>query len=921
MKNAKVFCYLFLACFLASEPCHGEMNRNYAYLYFENGHPPTLGPSRRQIGSAYNNARANPDIVIQTGYYSLRLDCDTLTLSGYDSLDGSDYLSALTEDVTVFTPASLALSAHIGETQYHCTGGIIQDDDNQYIRFIQGGQFVQRFDHTKLTFTSDGGDIIYGRLEVTAWPDHVTFTLDLSEETSVTRTSIAITSPEETTHQAQTDTGQTSLTISPHDDLAYLPLDPAAHISAATDWRDNTLTSQWDELENAIKLNTPTPGLSHAAQKHTIHEFTFTVSNPGTEELQLPLIFDPGRPRAVTGTVMLLCKADGSPSGIPIQISKNWHGTAGSTPHAGSWLRGYTMIPLAPGQTETYQLRIVYGYWGSGTFGSVSHSSLSLIGWSNQSVWKWDEAALGAWGESMTYDISQHAGGSVVGDVRPTFTTPFNGQTDHNWTENVGGADFLVYKDSSNTYRPSKKLKTCYRWTGPNMTEVWYSGVTSDDTIRFTYRTRAVGTQDYNRRFHSYKYDFLTDVVEPRRLSYYQMSSDYYMTTTFTDYYEGDGDGLGSQRTANPGGNTYKETPFPFQSRWLAIDDLTTSTGHTPNGYRGLISMSSQYNGQPQTLYAHPYGRSWGSSTTLFEISAASISQSYQAGDTIEGEVSFVLPAKSPSVYWGEDTEFVGRMTEYSEPWNAIHDEYRYNHEIDVTVTTGELLNSYPLEINATHGSILAEFTINQGGIGHLPVVLKNVYPGTNPQVQRWTGDQWAPLEDVDTDTHSYYQGYLNAASTMDYAFSIKRPTSDLAEAWSIRIVAPVESYDLWKSSFGIQGGSTPQLDLDYDNMDPNLEYALGGNPRVSDTDLLPKFEVGANEVICAFHRTTASLPVVSITLQHSQDMETWTDMAIPETSNADVTIGPDIDGLQLVEVRFPSYDKMFVRLVATPIE
>ena len=86
----------------------------------------------------------------------------------------------------------------------------------------------------------------------------------------------------------------------------------------------------------------------------------------------------------------------------------------------------------------------------------------------------------------MTYDISQHAGGAVIGDVRPTFTTPFNGGTEHNWTENVGGGDFLNYTNSSNLYIPGKRLKTCYRWTGPNITEVHYSGVTADDKIRFT---------------------------------------------------------------------------------------------------------------------------------------------------------------------------------------------------------------------------------------------------------------------------------------------------------------------------------------------------------------------------------------------------------------------------------------------------
>ncbi|MCP4814046.1 MAG: hypothetical protein GY888_16185, partial [Planctomycetaceae bacterium] len=353
------------------------------------------------------------------------------------------------------------------------------------------------------------------------------------------------------------------------------------------------------------------------------------------------------------------------------------------------------MLPLAAGETRNFRLKIVYGYWGNGSFGAVSHSSLSLIGWSTQSTWKWDEAALGAWGESMTYDIAQHAGGAVIDDVRPAFTTPFDRGTDHNWTENVGGGDFLNYYDGSNVYRPGKKLKTCYRWVGPNMTEVLYSGVSSDDKIRFTYRTRGVGTLDYNRRFHAYRYEFVKDVINPRRLVFYQTAADYYMTSNFSNYHEGNASGLGSSRASDAGGNTYKEAEFDFDSRWLAIDDQTTNTGHSPNGYRGLLSLSSTLNGAPFETYMHPYGRSWGRNTTLFDLSSSSVRRSYSAGDIIEGEVAFVLPAKSPAVYWGHDAEFSARIAGYDQAWNAVHDEFRYNRNLDVTVHQGVLDNDY----------------------------------------------------------------------------------------------------------------------------------------------------------------------------------------------------------------------------------
>lgn len=58
-----------------------EQRLNYSYLYFENGYP-TRYVSRRPESDANLASRANPDLVFQTGYYSLMLDCDDVQLNG-----------------------------------------------------------------------------------------------------------------------------------------------------------------------------------------------------------------------------------------------------------------------------------------------------------------------------------------------------------------------------------------------------------------------------------------------------------------------------------------------------------------------------------------------------------------------------------------------------------------------------------------------------------------------------------------------------------------------------------------------------------------------------------------------------------------------------------------------------------------------
>jgi hypothetical protein len=176
----------------------------------------------------------------------------------------------------------------------------------------------------------------------------------------------------------------------------------------------------------------------------------------------------------------------------------------------------------------------------------------------------------------------------------------------------------------------------------------------------------------------------------------------------------------------------------------------------------------------------------------MFDLSSESVRRSYRAGDVVEGELEFILPPKTVDDYWGRDSEFAGRLKAYStNPWQAAYDEYRHNSRLSVSTHRGTLRRHYPVEIQASvsKGSVLADFTVSSGGIGHVPVVLKGVPLGTALQAQRCVEGQWAPLESVDVARHNYYQGYRNAEGTMDCVFNIDRPYQDLKRSWRVRIL------------------------------------------------------------------------------------------------------------------------------------
>jgi hypothetical protein len=726
--------------------------------------------------------------VIQTGFYSLRLECDTLQLTGYDALEGSDYLTALNEDVTVFSPADLQLTLEKDGVEYRCVSGVIQGEKAQYVRLIESGQYVQRFDHLGLVFKAENGAELKmaGRFEVTAWPDHVVFNLDCSDVPGVQKAGITLTSPAGKVHQAAVRGSQAVLMLQPQLDQDYEPLKASDYVRSATGLKKGPeLNFEFDEVEAGLKVDLKFSDDKSSGGKERLDEFLIEVKNFSTKAQTIPLIFNEPKVMGITGTSMLLCEEkDGRPTGIPVQISKNWH-TDEPAVHQGPWLRGYTMIPLRGKETKTFRLRVVTGYWGG--VPAVSYAQLSVIGYGGN--WKWDESALGSWGESMCYDPSQHLGGSFITDVRPAFVISKKGKS-HDWTENAGGGDFLIYFDRDGVYHWGKRLKTAYHWTGPNLTEVFYSGITDDDKIRFNYRVRSVRTADYHRRFHAYRYEFLDEVSSPERLIFNQMAADHYNSAKFEKFYVGDRSGLEESYDRKSGSKGYDEA-IPFKDSWLAIEDTAHSSGAI-DAYanRGILSLSAKLRGFTLPLSLYPYSANGRS--VSFDLAAKSVGQSYRRRDVVEGELEFIMPPKTAEVYWGGDSELKSRMASYKEPaWQAVSDEYQHNVQLALLMDQGKLINSYPIEIQADPGpgGVVADFTVKRGGIGHLPVILRGVPAGRALRVERQLDGKWVPLEAVDPDENNYYQAFLAPDGTLDCAFNINRPTADLSESWRVRIL------------------------------------------------------------------------------------------------------------------------------------
>jgi len=150
--------------------------------------------------------------------------------------------------------------------------------------------------------------------------------------------------------------------------------------------------------------------------------FGVEIENSSVERTYVPILFHLCPAANITGLVpMIYVQEDGKisdsqfiPSAIPIQNSKNWH-----YPAMGNYVRAYCLLPVEPG-TSRFEFRVYNGFYGS--LCSASHGNLSLVGWPKYGEFttasRWDQLAIGCFGETICFDSEMGATTQIITDVR-----------------------------------------------------------------------------------------------------------------------------------------------------------------------------------------------------------------------------------------------------------------------------------------------------------------------------------------------------------------------------------------------------------------------------------------------------------------------------------------------------------------------
>jgi hypothetical protein len=237
----------------------------------------------------------------------------------------------------------------------------------------------------------------------------ITSSLAIGSDPAITRTASAL------------DSGRVSILLNYQDDGKVVAVNPNENkqypiavksSDGASQVRSRAATG---DVVIEVPKATPTCGYSTTCAKVPLTLVPIEISNPHPTKTQTVRLFFSRnfntRDRTVLGSnvgseitgmnLQLWDTATNQATGIPVQISKNWHSGATAAYWAGfsgSWWTGNVLLHLPPRSLISLSLAINYELYGN--VPSFSHAQLSIVGYSDK--WLWEEAALGS-GKSCNY--------------------------------------------------------------------------------------------------------------------------------------------------------------------------------------------------------------------------------------------------------------------------------------------------------------------------------------------------------------------------------------------------------------------------------------------------------------------------------------------------------------------------------------
>jgi hypothetical protein len=469
----------------------------------------------------------------------------------------------------------------------------------------------------------------------------------------------------------------------------------------------------------------------------------------------------------------MLRDPEGSPTGIPVQLSKNWHHRPEGGVYAGTWFHGFSQVRLPPRSDVELELTIVYGHWGG--VPAASHAQLCLIGWGSNQLW--DQSAIGAWGESICYEPDQVQAQAAILDVRPVMVRSMHADQPWHWTHNVGGGDYFRLFDPEGRRVPHAQMRTAYDRHGPCLTEVTYAGRIGDG-LAHSATVSLARTDDIVRGVYRLRLD-VTHPTEFSRFVLFQIGVDTYSYTGERKMALGNETGLLREWATEWGGDTYRTEPFEHTGRipWVS---LHRAVSRSPDGKgawanRGLVvrSWNARIGGQDaRPWFAERGARARGADTSTIDLLPPPGINRLLPGDFVEATIVHLVVPRTAADYYGPNENLRAALEQDADTWRMVHREALGNDRT-VVVTRGTLENLHPAIRIHTNAQNQAEFTLT-GGIGHVPVTFAGLNGYRRPLLEeRIPGRDWRPVNQAVHGNDFWQNDYVPETASWELTYTV----------------------------------------------------------------------------------------------------------------------------------------------------
>jgi hypothetical protein len=646
--------------------------------------------------------------------------------------------------------------------RFACTGHLqTKDDWQQPVRFVESGRYFQRVALEGLTFADTKGKAFNGtaRLEISVWPDRLAFHLESETDAAL-----------ELRYGTKRVSGSRSIVLE-------------ALAGEAKAMVQSELPVTRDETLGCHRLALPEERWSNASgtyypEEHLdrIDRWRVTLRNDADTPTVARLMFAQQNHLPITGFTPMLCEPDGTPTGIQVQLSKNWHTRVekGRLRHDGQWFHGFAWVRVPPKSRRELVFQMVYARYGGVC--AASHAQLCLIGWGHNQFW--DEAAIGSFGESICFEPGRVQRRCFITDMRPLMTLSREpGAKRWSWAENCGGGDFFLWKDAQGRYQTMQATRTEYRLHGPCLTDVSYSEETSGGEIAARMDVSVPAANDHLRALLRLRYE-VRQPVRWQRLAFFQLGADFYNDVPARRVALGDVTGLREEWEPRRAKDQYDRTSLPLggEAAWVSVHGVEREMlkkGQAAAS-RGLIvrSWRAVLDGKPAAPHLSTFCTEWGkgNNRTAVELATPPGINGLQPGDFVEAELELVVFPADAAAYYGPDAALRDMLARAADTWRPVHREAKGN-ALKPTALRGRIAHRYPLVIGVDEAQ-RAHLTVH-GGLGHLPVTFTGLKaPGGHRVLVN--GKPFAPWQ---TDWHAATQRWqitCNISASEDRDLEIK---------------------------------------------------------------------------------------------------------------------------------------------------